>query len=739
MHTPDDANGQAMGAAPQAASVEPAEEEQTVPEHEGLGIGDADEADVSHDGTVDAVADSGFAQAAAALAAPIGSGLYTRAVTGAPGKREELRVDVDGRWAQKMVSGYVPGQWHWVARLEPHGQNRWVGPIFLRHAPGVSFPWTRVVVQVTPSSFPEQQRVRLEMRRPGGKPRVRSFAWASPSFRKINFEFDWEEGEAPTLSVNTCAHPNRPSLTCQNLTIEEVFRRAGFDVTTSPGGPVPKAKAGIDRRWTAREMHDAMQAFWSRFAGRPQWAVWIFFASLYKEDDPHYPDGSTAGLMFDDIGREQRQGTAVFNDSFIAQAPAGDPSPAAYVQREKFYTAVHEMGHTLNLAHSFQKELTQEYPELGSSWIPLRDEPEARSFMNYPQYVRGGAKAFFGTFRYGFSGQDLRFLRHAHLRHVQPGRAPFFDHHGFAPLEASDEPPLDLRVRVNRDRHLFEFMEPVTLELKLTNRSDEPRIVDEQLLRTAHGRTVVIRRDRGEARELLPYGQRCLKPAKRVLAPGESIYAPLFAAAGRNGWDLAEPGHYTVQVGLRVGGENVVSNALRIRVAPPRSYEEEFLAQDFFSQDVGRILAFNGSTVLERGNDVLHEVRAQLADRRVARHAELALGQSLGRDLKRLEPDEGGERAFRIGVDPARPEGRELLSSALLDDAAAAVETFGHIGFKLLVDGYSELLEADGEPESAADAQDGLYETLSKREVQGSRVPEGVLREIDERRGRYRG
>ena len=59
----------------------------------------------------------------------------------------------------------------------------------------------------------------------------------------------------------------------------------------------------------------------------------------------------------------------------------------------------------------------------------------------------------------------------------------------------------------------------------------------------------------------------------------------------------------------------VISNPLRLRVAPPRSYEEEFLAQDFFSESVGRILAFDGSRVLSSGNDTLQQVVEQLNDR----------------------------------------------------------------------------------------------------------------------------
>ena len=99
------------------------------------------------------------------------------------------------------------------------------------------------------------------------------------------------------------------------------------------------------------------------------------------------------------------------------------------------------MGHSFNLAHSWQKSLSAPF---GSPWIPLMDEPEARSFMNYPYGVVGGEAAFYADFEYRFTDQELLFMRHAPERFVRMGDAAWFDHHGFeqsrampAPLPAS--------------------------------------------------------------------------------------------------------------------------------------------------------------------------------------------------------------------------------------------------------------------------------------------------------------
>ena len=79
-------------------------------------------------------------------------------------------------------------------------------------------------------------------------------------------------------------------------------------------------------------MHDAMQVFWSHFSATAQWAMWVFFASLHEQGT------SLGGIMFDDVGPNHRQGTAIFNDAFISVPPAGDPNPVAWVQRMIFWT-----------------------------------------------------------------------------------------------------------------------------------------------------------------------------------------------------------------------------------------------------------------------------------------------------------------------------------------------------------------------------------------------------------------
>jgi hypothetical protein len=456
--------------------------------------------------------------------------------------------------------------------------------------------------------------------------------------------------------------------------------------------------------------------------------MWVLAAAQ------HEAGSSLCGMLFDDIGPHRRQGTALFNDSFVTEAPAGDPDPAAWAARSRLWTACHEMGHAFDLAHSWQRSQV-------TSWLPLADEPAALSFMNYCFLHPGGAAAFFADFEYRFSDQELLFMRHAPERRAPVGNADWFDHHGFRQAAIVPRSPLRLELRVNRARPLFEFLEPVVLELKLANRSGRPMPMSDDVLDGGDGMTVIIKKDGKPARQWVPYARYCRRPGPSVLEAGQAIYQSLFAAAGRNGWDLAEPGRYEVQVALHLSDEDVVSNCLALRIATPQSFDEERLAQDFFSDEVGRILAFDGSQALESGNDALREAVARFADRQVAWHARVALAHPLARNCKRLTLGAGPQRMTsaadaggRITLTAARAEAaRTSFSAALMEYPDQAAETLGHIDYKRYVDRFAQWLSDHGDAAAAAACQARLRDTLANRDV-----AEPVLEEIARRHDAYR-
>jgi hypothetical protein len=619
------------------------------------------------------------------------SGLYLAA-----SGREELRLDVDGRYPQLAVSGTIDDTIHWIARLQATAPNRWAGEISYTDGATASFRYTSVDVRATTDGG-------VDVAFAGAGDTVRTVAYepASPHFRTVDFEFDFQAGEVADIAFDTGTHPNRPdSLPSETLTVPDVYERAGCRVTTNVGTPVP---APPGTTWSDMELHDAMQIHWSRFANEAQWAVWALYASL------HESGAKLGGVMFDDVGPNHRQGTAVFVDSFISQPPPDDPSPAAWVDRMRFWTAVHELGHAFNLVHSWQKSL-------GTPWLPLANEPEARSFMNYPYSVAGGQAAFFADFEYRFSDQELFYIRHAPERFVEMGNAAWFDEHGFQRLAVPDEPSLRLELRVNRAHPRYEFMEPVWLELKLTNVGAEPRLLDADAL-DADSLTVVVRKDGGAARRLVPFRQKCVAPADSPLLPGESIYGAVLASAGLNGWDVAEPGTYVVQAAAHVRSEDVISAPFALEIDPPRSRHEEQAAGELFTLDAARVLLFNGTRFLERGNDVLQDVVERFPERRIALHARVALGSPLTVDYKRLVPTDD-RRAAGLAVTPAKPhEAARLIEPALVDRAATAAESMGYIRYRTVAERLALRLADQGADAAATRTLDSAIHALSNRPV----------------------
>lgn len=675
-------------------------------------------------------------QPSAEAIAPI-SGLYQwkRLPIGPPSPvtREELRVDVDGWYPQMVVSGVafagLTSKVSWIARVQrvqtPTG-IAWQGPVFYKDGLASLMPYAQVSVR------PHLLGVQATFS--GGGPTLqRLYLPKSKSFQPVELEFDSVSAITAVTSVQTNAHPDRPSdLPAENLTIEEVFRRTGFGVTKSNGDSVvPIAGSGADQKWSNAEMHDAMQIHWSRFANKPQWSLWTLFA------DRHEMGTGLGGIMFDSIGPNHRQGTALFLNSFISQAPTSDPVPTAWVRRMVFWTAVHEMGHAFNLAHSWQKHL-------GTPWVPLTSDTEARSFMNYPYNVSGGVPTFFKSFRYRFSDQELLFLRHAPERFVQMGNAAWFDHHAFEQADTSEEASFRLTLRVNRDKPVFEYLEPVVVELKLTNVSDEPQLIEESILKTLEDFTIIVVKDGRDARQHLPMARYCWRGKKTVLQPDESLYESIFISAGTAGWNVADPGHYTIQACMQRQEADVVSNALRIKVLLPHNRDEELIGQDYFSDEVGRVMAFDGSRYLESANDTLRTVAARSKDCKAAIHANVALGMAMLRPFKLIQfADENGHGngsaktpRGRIDVRPADESGLEFLNAALGESAeasSAAAESLGHIDYRYYAEQVADACLQSGDRHEAAQTQRKLVDTMSARKVKGRKVAEPVMEEMKKR------
>lgn len=557
----------------------------------------------------------------------------------------------------------------------------------------------------------------LELSGGGTAPRSYKLAYESRFFDAVEFEVDCVSNAGSIVTTyNTDSHPNHPTtLPSESISLATVYERAGFDVSMSPNTSVlPTSGAGSNGTWSDTEMHNAMVTYWSRFAGRPQWALWVLYA------ERHDSGRSLAGVMFDDIGQNHRQGTAIFTDSFIQDVPSGDPNPNAWRNRMQFWTAVHEMGHAFNLAHSWQKALGVPIAP-GDPWIPLANEPEARSFMNYPFAVSGGEASFFADFRFRFSDDELVFMRHAPRRFVQMGNSAWFANHGFEkPDEFRHTGDWSLAIRPNRDVNAYRFLEPVTVELKLTNTSDQAAPMDAELLSDGRHLTVFVQRAGGGLKRWRPMMSHCHKARSEQLEPGESIYGAHMLSASTEGWLIDEPGFYKVQAAIDLGEEIVVSNVLRIQVGPAISAVETTLAPDYFTEDVARVITFGGAPTLSDANELLKKLCSDCRDNPAARHAEVALTAPKLRHFKILDADGGRER---MAIKTARAEVGKASKAqirALLDDPDAAADTLGHIPYFGQLRVVAEAMEDHGDDKGAVDIMSRTIDVMKQRGILGS-------------------
>lgn len=644
--------------------------------------------------------------ASAAAPQPV-SGLYTwqdTPIAGAPAapllpiRSEELRLDVDGRYPQMTASGIatigLAGRVAWIATLTPASGGGWSGAIWFKDGLTAIFGYTKVSITVQQPNVNAAPLSATVTFSDGGPVFTRVYQYASRFFHTMNMEFDCATGSAINLDFDTGSHPNRPaSLAKEKLTIQEVFKRAGFDVTTSAGSntKVPISGAGGNAKWSNQELHDAMQVHWSQRAAEAKWAVWVFFASLHEQGT------SLGGIMFDDIGAQQRQGAAIFNDAFIKVPPPGEPPPtkAAWVDRMNFWTACHETGHTFNLAHSWQKALASGGK---GPWIPMTNLPEARTFMNYPYNVQGSTPAFFKNFEYRFIDQELLFMRHAPERFVEQGNAVWFDHHGFEQANVAKQPALKFEISIDKPSASYEFLEPVVLEMRLTNISDQAQLVPENILKSLERVTAIVKRDGDPAKQYAPYAHYCYHSDQVPLKPGECLSDSLFISAGTTGWSVSEPGYYTIQLALDYGAEEIVSNVMRIRVAIANDRDEERIAQDYFSDHVGRILAFDGSTFLTKGNGILQSVVDRLPHCNAAIHAAVPLALTMGQQTQMLSYDGSTPKLTQSNADV----GAATASLApLMADTARAIATLGAIDYDYYAARLGNMLTQAGVPNVA--------------------------------------
>jgi hypothetical protein len=459
----------------------------------------------------------------------------------------------------------------------------------------------------------------------------------SESFRDVTLEIDRFQGTTFPPTVNTHVNPHPADLADEDLTTELVFRRAGIDMTVSEDDVLNDPDSGDPGSdWDSAELHDLMEDRFDHFENSLQWSV-------YGVVVPDFEIPGVRGVMFDVGGVDQepcyRQGAAFVYNGIQSSTLGTLYNTNAQKDRLFLRVVVHELGHTFNLPH----------PEDRTSHKDLA----SRSFMNYPWKYTGGGGAtavqkatnYWSDFRWEFDDVELTWMRHQDRNDVIFGGNDFIGDnlsiYTEPVMEIRGDSPLSLEVRA---WDVFDFAQPVRVELRLKNISETTQKVSPFLAPEDGLVTLYIRRPNGDRVRYIPPVRRLRGPDEVKLAPGEALYESVLLSFGARGPQFREPGEYRVRAFYDLSSTGmVVSRSHRLRIATPLSRSTEELAHLLFSHEAMKFLYFGGTERYPEATSRLEEAVEKYAetDPTVIRHIHAALGRHQSRPFKRVVRKDG--------------------------------------------------------------------------------------------------
>jgi hypothetical protein len=591
----------------------------------------------------------------------------------------------------------------------------------------------------------------------------------SEYYRTINIEVDKLVGLPwpPEYSTRDIPIDQQPGA-LENLTISvaSVFRRAGLNARVSYNDSSLDASIGGQAgrpdeadRWDEREMHEMMSTSYSRNLNEREWWLYLLMTTRF-DGGPEYDPATgtfeqdangkirnggvgTTGIIFDntsgnirdpwshfreyfeqnnpqyahlfDFGREgafanarARQGVAVFWKEMVDFLATEEDW---YKSRELIQTVVHELGHALNMPHS---------------WLVGRSN--TTSFMNYPQnYPHGGTpeariRNYWNRFDYKFDPEELFHMRHGFYNEVIPGgknefmqwtsSSVFVD-----PTAGGTRSNISLSIRSTKN--IFRFTEPVTVEVEIENHSSESIPVGKPS--PAYGDVhFAIRKPNGVVQRYNPPLFKC-EATRSTLAGGDKKTHVTSLMVGAQGFVFDTPGRYeiTATISDPSSGIVVVAKPTYLWVGYPDQVDE-VIAKQIFTTQTSLFLYLAGGEHLSSGRDALEEVIYRFPEHPFSAHANLVLGLNLLNGQKRCaagyvtppKPDEARPYlldALGSGVLPPISEGR--LRATLAQYASGQL---GETSGRVYVTGYS---------------RGGGTETEDTAERLISKMPEGPLKD----------
>jgi hypothetical protein len=555
------------------------------------------------------------------------------------GSKIDLRVDLVG--ALPVVSGDVfnveNGVEGYSNSFVLDGTEPLTLPGTLKGAATYDWVSSRPVVSVTVDKLAPGGTATVTRSSTDGakEPYVYTCAYTSRFLRSIDWEIDYIAGSTPVGQYATTDHPRPPGLDKRIMTVQAAFADAGVELRTAgtTANEVALSEADQDLMWSTAELHAAMSRHFSLHRDTQQWKLWTFIANRKASDDgtPSKADGT----MFDGDGAFQRQGMATFYDRMEEVEILGT--------RDELFTFIHEIGHALNLAHSFDKIPPQP--------VGPRNGYGDKSFMNYQSDYKGdpatgegnGDDAFWKAFAWQFTPGELRHLRHGFYPNVIMGGKPFLTDAAHLPALAPPAPSQSgLHVRLSGSES-FSHGEPVTVETKLSLDGSRPAAeASNDLTPGGSHLTVLITDPAGQVRPFQPIVRDCGNHHRVTLDAGTpALYAGAYLGYGVGGFTFPQPGTYRLQARYRApDGSTIVSPDHLITIDPPADDTDRAVGDLLLGDQQGTLLALRGSDApqLADGNAALDQLIAEHGDHPLAVYARMAKGTNAGRHFLTLTP-----------------------------------------------------------------------------------------------------
>ncbi|MBN1189664.1 MAG: hypothetical protein JXA46_07925 [Dehalococcoidales bacterium] len=580
------------------------------------------------------------------------SGTYRSATPPGWGLILELRVDVDGRNPQNRISGDIfcrLGYWggyfttlylysfvvESLTAVETKGVMTMKGPVKFYNDAGKTGHSIEITIPRAPLLSPAADAT-VKFYKSGALYSTFLCPRTSGYFRTVELEIDRFQSTTYPSAASTGVAPHPTDLTSETLTCADIYRRAGIDMKVTEDDVLNDADSGdAGSNWDEGELHDLMETHFDNFADTLQWNC--YGVIVPKFGNPNYNPGYF-GVMFDWGGWQTgdtylRQGAAIAYDALQGYSSGTLYNTAAKKARFFLETFVHEIGHAFNLPHTWSRT---DNADSGS-----------KSFMNYPWRYSGGVggeNAFWSDFRWEFDDVELVWMRHGNRKDVIFGGNDWIGNN----LSIYSEPQIErsqaaLNLGV-RAQQVFDFGQPVQVEIKLKNVTDKVIKVDARLRPEDGLVTFYIIRPNHEIIRYSAPVRRDSAPGEVDLAPGESLYESALLSYGARGAYFQEPGEYFVRAYYdSPTAGTIVSSGCRFRVAAPFSRSSEELAHLVFSPEAAKFLYYGG---IERYPGVISNLKEAVekyaaSDPAVVRHIAASLGKHAGRSVKQVITKKG--------------------------------------------------------------------------------------------------